>query len=80
MSLIVKEKEFKKNFELYLIKIENGEKIYLSKDDEFKPYGVFRILNESDTPYTDTLLGAAEGIVDFDKARDEYFKEKYHLN
>lgn len=77
MTLFATATEVKNNFGFYSKHVENGDDIYITKNGT--PFGVFRQLDKSETPLTKALLNANVGEIDFDKERDEYFKEKYGI-
>lgn len=78
MALLVELDEFKKSVIYYSGLVEKGRTIYITKD--YRPLYKIRPLKENDTPYTDTLLEANVGTINFDDSRDNYFKEKYQLD
>lgn len=77
MTLFATATEVKNNFGFYSKHVENGDDVYITKNGI--PFGVFRQLDENETPLSDALLGAAEGIYDYRDAKEKHLKEKYGI-
>lgn len=75
MTLFATATELKNNFGLYSKHVENGDNVYITKNG--KPFGIFRQLDENETPLSEALIGGVKGRYDYQKEKDDYINEKY---
>lgn len=75
MLIFTNYNELENNFDKYVSYIENGDNLYIVKNGE--PFGIFRPLNDSDTPLTDALIGGVKNLHNYNDEREEHILEKY---
>lgn len=75
MTIFATATELKNNFGFYSKHVEDGDNVYITKNG--KPFGIFRQLDENETPLTDALIGGVKGHYDYDYEKEDFLRKKH---